>query len=424
MGVRITLPRIAELQCHPAQKQVFLRDSEVPGLSVRATAGSKSFVFESRLHGKTVRTTIGSVSHWTIERARERARTLRVLIDQGIDPREQMAELRETKRATQLAAEAACKATLRHLLDSYIDHLTNANKSAGSIISARSAFKCWVPEDAMSRPATSIRPEDVADWMRCCIAAGRERTASQLRASLNAAFNLAIRAPFDPRIDAAFKVFGAIANPCGPTPHVPRKAGNHTLSLLELRAYAAGLLTRDTVSRRLLLVSLLGGGQRLEQLARVPVSDWDDGGGVLTLYDRKGRSGRQPRTHKLPLAPIAAAIVRELVARAERLKSPWLFASAMPGYHHKYATPAQASETIRGVCKAIGAAHFDQLDLRRTCETQLAALGVSSDLRAQILSHALGTVADRHYQRHEFMAEKLAALRQWELHVMPAATHS
>jgi integrase len=124
------------------------------------------------------------------------------------------------------------------------------------------------------------------------------------------------------------------------------------------------------------------------------------------------------------LAPIAAAIVRELVARAERLKSPWLFASAMPGYHHKYATPAQASETIRRVCKAISAAHFDQLDLRRTCETQLAALGVSSDLRAQILSHALGTVADRHYQRHEFMVEKLAALRQWELHVMPAAAHS
>lgn len=419
MATKLTLPRISALQCHPAQKQVFLRDDVVPGLSVRATAGSKSFVFESRLHGRTIRKTIGSVTHWTIEQARERARALRVLIDQGIDPRDVEAEQLEAKRAALLAAEAASKATLKHLLDHYVDHLTDADRSTGSIISARSAFKCWIPEEAKKQPAASVKPEDVADWMRACIDAGKERTAGQLRASLNAAYNLAIRAPFDPRIDGVFKTFNITSNPCAPTPHVPRKAGNHTLSLKELRDYVTYLTTQTSISHQLLLVSLLAGGQRLEQLARVPLADWEESTGVLTLHDQKGRSGRPARIHKLPLGPKGTVTVQNLSERAKELGSPYLFASSMPGYKHLHTTSSQASESLRKSCKAIKATHFDQLDLRRTCETQLAAIGITSDLRAQILSHALGSLADRHYQRHDFMEEKTAALREWEAHLFP-----
>lgn len=56
---------------------------------------------------------------------------------------------------------------------------------------------------------------------------------------------------------------------------------------------------------------------------------------------------------------------------------------------------------------------FELRDLRRTCETMLAALGVSSDIRAQIQSHGLGGVQKRHYDRHEYMLEKRATLQKW-----------
>ena len=43
----------------------------------------------------------------------------------------------------------------------------------------------------------------------------------------------------------------------------------------------------------------------------------------------------------------------------------------------------------------------------------MAALGVSSDVRAQIQSHGLGGIQARHYDRHDYMPEKREALALW-----------
>jgi hypothetical protein len=53
---------------------------------------------------------------------------------------------------------------------------------------------------------------------------------------------------------------------------------------------------------------------------------------------------------------------------------------------------------------------FQLRDLRRTLETLLASLGVSRDVRGQVQSHGLGGVQNRHYDRHEYLAEKRATL--------------
>jgi len=69
---------------------------------------------------------------------------------------------------------------------------------------------------------------------------------------------------------------------------------------------------------------------------------------------------------------------------------------------------------------------FSMRDLRRTAETHMAALGISSDVRAQIQSHGLGGIQARHYDRHDYMPEKRAALALWTqrlkgiVHVAPA----
>jgi len=56
---------------------------------------------------------------------------------------------------------------------------------------------------------------------------------------------------------------------------------------------------------------------------------------------------------------------------------------------------------------------FSMRDLRRTAETHMAALGISSDVRAQIQSHGLGGIQARHYDRHDYMPEKRVALALW-----------
>jgi hypothetical protein len=44
----------------------------------------------------------------------------------------------------------------------------------------------------------------------------------------------------------------------------------------------------------------------------------------------------------------------------------------------------------------------------------LAGMGISKDIRAQLQSHGLGGVQDRHYDRYEYMDEKRRALEGWD----------
>jgi integrase len=84
--------------------------------------------------------------------------------------------------------------------------------------------------------------------------------------------------------------------------------------------------------------------------------------------------------------------------------------------------PETLSTVVAEIAKAMVAAKqarepFQLRDLRRTCETMLAALGVSSDVRAQLQSHGLGGVQARHYDRHSYFDEKRDALELWARHL-------
>jgi hypothetical protein len=58
-------------------------------------------------------------------------------------------------------------------------------------------------------------------------------------------------------------------------------------------------------------------------------------------------------------------------------------------------------------------------DLRRTCVSGMARLGVVPHVADKILNHQSGTISGvaAVYQRHEFLAERRAALNLWGAHV-------
>ena len=90
----LTVSRIEAAACPAGKQQVFLIDKTVPGLKLRVTSGgAKSFVFEARAKGSnTKRYTIGDAASWTLGAARAEARRMRVLMDQGIDPKQEARE--------------------------------------------------------------------------------------------------------------------------------------------------------------------------------------------------------------------------------------------------------------------------------------------------------------------------------------------
>ncbi|MEO6074539.1 MAG: Arm DNA-binding domain-containing protein, partial [Burkholderiales bacterium] len=106
-----TGPRVSAHKCEPGQTQAFMWDADTAGLGLRAThAGKLAYVFQSVYQGKTVRLTIGNPASWSIKQARDKARALQRLIDDGKDPRDLKRDALADK-ATKAAAVAAQEAT-------------------------------------------------------------------------------------------------------------------------------------------------------------------------------------------------------------------------------------------------------------------------------------------------------------------------
>ena len=106
--VPFTAGRVSKFVCEAGKAASFLWDTESTGLGLKASAGgSKVYVLQSRLEsGASVRLTIGSTKAWTHGAARDEARRLQVLIDSGIDPRQEKADRIAAAEAKRAADEA------------------------------------------------------------------------------------------------------------------------------------------------------------------------------------------------------------------------------------------------------------------------------------------------------------------------------
>lgn len=422
---RLTLERIRALKCPEGAKQYFLWDTEAPRLAVRATVGAKSFIFESKLNRQTIRRTIGDVRAWNLDDARTEARRLQTLVDQGIDPRELAKEQAEEKAAREAAKDAAKQAakarqryTLRAMCQAYTEALEAKGKQR-SAAATRSSFKCHVFEahpEIADLPAREVTALQIAAMVRKVREAGKERAAGILRSYLSAAFNAAKKSPFDASLPADLIPFGIEFNPVDSIPAIGVKAGNRTLSADELRAYLVAL--GPALPDQALKLALLSGGQRMAQLLRAKVSDFDEQAQNLRLWDGKGKRRQGPREHLLPLGQNAAALVVELLERAKEKGSTWLF-STHGAVAMTFTTPGKRVTEISAAMKG---EPFDLRDIRRTCETMLAGMGISRDTRAHLLSHGLSGVQAAHYDRHSYFDEKRAALLAWESRLEEIAT--
>lgn len=335
---------------------------------------------------------------------------------------------RQAEEEAQRAAEAAAREVARRereerqrfnlaaLLRAYCDHLEQKGKYQ-SAQDARSVFRVNIlrpAPDLAATPAREVTASALAARIRATRESGRERAAGKLRGYLFAAYSLATRAEFDTEAPSALIPFRIAHNPLVAIPNIPTRPGNRVLSRDELRALVGKL--GDDLTDAALRLCLFAGGQRASQVLRARASDFDEAAGVLRLLDPKGRRA-QPREHRLPLGPVAADLCKALVARAREVRpeetDPPLFAASPRAVLSLKSLTGRVSE----LSTDLGGPAFSFSDLRRTAETEMAALGFSTDLRAQVMSHGLSGVQEKHYNRHDFMQEKAAALVKWEAHL-------
>jgi len=327
-----------------------------------------------------------------------------------LESRRQAAEIEQQK------IESAKRFTFGAMLSLYADHLDRQGK-VRSAKSARSAFKVHIPDQLAELPAGKITRAQITESIRRVREAGKNRTAGILRAYLHAAYEVAMSAETDSGAPANFIPFQIDSNPVRGIKAIPVAAGQRVLSIEELMCYLAAL--DDRPSDIALKVALLAGGQRMEQLLKSTPADWDQKTKVLTLFDGKGKR-ITPRLHSLPLGEKAAELVGKQAERARAAGRPFIFFSER-SERIDVATPGKRAKEIAAV---MGGEMFDLRDIRRTCETHLAKIGISLDTRAQLLSHGISGVQAKHYDRYTYEREKRAALSRWEEYLHTGSTQA
>lgn len=404
-GGRLTWDRIRRFQCPADRQQAFLWDTEMPRLAVRATKGTKSFIFGGKLARQTVRITIGSVSAWTVEDARAEARRLQTLIDQGIDPRQEKADrIAEEEAVKQEVARRGTPAmeawaayiearTPRWSDDYRVSHAAFV-KEGGEIITRgtkRTKDGRTLPgilRPLILLPLSEISADAVRAWLR------REAATRPTHAGL--AFRM-LRAFINWCAD--HPEYRAYVHPDACAARIPRdelpkkRAKTDCLQREQLPSWFEHVRRLPNPVHSAYLQTLLLTGARREELTGVRWSDVDFQWRGLTIGDKVDDE------RIIPLTPYVAALLVPLPRRNE-----WVFSSPAAEFG-RLRDPRIAHN------KAIAAAGLPPLTLhglRRSFGTLAEWVECPAGVSAQIMGHKPSATAEKHYR-----VRPLDLLRKW-----------
>jgi integrase len=178
--IGFTAPKIAAFTCPTGKSQAFLWDAKTPALGLRATSSNaKSYIFETWFNGNSLRMTIGDVSTWSITKAQQEARRLKVLTDQGIDPREERAQINAQTIARQVKGVSALTVWDEYLNDRKAkwgerhlsDHQEMVRQGGAVITRGAKAGQQKIKKDGilrvvLNRPLGEINRDVVGAWIK------------------------------------------------------------------------------------------------------------------------------------------------------------------------------------------------------------------------------------------------------------------
>ncbi len=401
--VKLTTGRIRDFAAETGQS--FLWDSEAPGLAVRATAGSKAFIYQAKLNGRAIRVTIGDVRVWGIDDARTEARRLQTLIDQGTDPREHKkeriaaseAKREESRRQEMTVAEAwnaytkarRHKWSPRHLLD----HENIADAGGQPRKRGHGTTEPGPLAELMQINLTDLTPARVEAWLKN-ETAKRPTYAALAYRLLRAFVRWAASHPDYADVTHLDAVGSRIAKDF--VHRVKAKEGD-SLQREQLRPWfeSVGKIGNPVIAAY--LQALLLTGARREELATLKWEDVDFQWKGLTIGDKV--EGKRI----IPLTPYVASLMANLPRR-----NVWVFSSPT-------AASGRLTEPRIQHVKALAAAGLPHLSihgLRRSFGTLAEWVECPTGVVAQIMGHKPSAIAEKHYRRRP-----LDLLRMWHTRI-------
>ncbi|EXI78532.1 MAG: site-specific tyrosine recombinase XerC [Candidatus Accumulibacter appositus] len=419
--VNFTAGRVAAFCCEEGKQAEFLWDTSASGLGLKASAGgSKRYVLQSRLEsGATIRLTIGDPRTWTLSAARDEARRLQTLIDQGIDPRQEKldriaaAEAKRAEDEVKRVEAQRIEAPALEAWQSYIDAKRPRAGVGGKRWGERTLLDHQRLVDPGGKPKTrGRRPGEGDTTMPGALLALLNRPLERITADCVRAWLKDEAAKRPTQAALAFRLLRAFLNWCSDRPeyrdqaHVdacgsrmaknelPKKiAKDDCLQREQLSAwFAAVRQIQNPVIAAYLQTTLLAGARR-EEVAGIRWEDVDFQWKSLTIGDKV--DGKRT----IPLTPFVASLLAALPRRNE-----WVFSSPT-------AASGRLQEPRIQHNKALTAAGLPDLSihgLRRSFATLSEWVECPAGISAQIMGHKPTAIAEKHY-----LKRPLDLLRKW-----------
>jgi integrase len=363
-----------------ASKDTVYWDAGLPGFGVKVTPrGRKVFVVLYRIGGAGSRLrkyTIGPYGRVTLQMARAEAQKVLAARLEGRDP---ATEKRESKR--RMTADR-----VDDLIEVFIvQHVSKTRKAA-----------------EISR---LLRREVVSRWGNRCVHAIGKRDIVEL------ASEIAQRGT-PMAANTLLKVIKTFLNWCvgravidaSPAEGVPRPgkevARDRVLTNNELASVIRA--ARQIGGAYGGIVEMLAlTGQRREEVAQMVGDEIDFNSRTWTLPGSRTKNGKPHIVH------LSEACIK-LIKRASGLGS-YVFSISGVKPFQNFTNAKRALDELSGVTG------WRLHDLRRTCVSGMARLGVPPHVADKILNHQSGTISGvaAVYQRHDFLAERKLALEQW-----------
>jgi integrase len=365
----------------PAKDMVYW-DSGCPGFGVKVTPkGRKVFIVlyrgaESRLR----KYTIGPYGRVTLHQARAAALKIFAARTEGRDP---AAEKQKARR--RLVADR-----VEDLVELYIVEHVSKTRSAREIsrLLRREVIPKWG-----TRSVHEINKRQMIDLVSEVSARGAPSAANKLLKVIKTFFGWCVG-----------RAILEISPAKGLAAPAREKSRDRVLSDEEL-ALAIGAARQISGPYGAIVEFLALTGQRREEVAQLTWKELDLTGQVWTIPASRTKNAKPHLVH----------LSRRSIKVLMRMPKLGGFV-----FSHSGAKPFQSfSSAKRELDKISGLTGWRLHDLRRTCVSGMARLGVPPHVADKVLNHQTGTISGvaAVYQRHEFLAERKDALDRWGVHV-------
>lgn len=399
--VNFTPGRVVAFKCPNAKAEVFLWDTQVPGLGLRARkGGGKSYIFQGRINSRSLRISIGSPDSWDIDTVRAEARRLRMLIDSGKDPRQEKKE-REVANEQARHEQERAAITLGVVWPQYIesreqdwsqthhsDHLKAMQAPGLPRKRSKDKTTAGVLYALRGDRLAELTPERVAHWLKQ-EKKTRPTVAARGYRLLRACLTWCNEQPHLKGVVNVTELMNGTVRRALPKP----KAKSDALQREQLGLWFETVRTIPNPVISAYLQGLLLTGSRREEMARLRWVDVDFQWKSMNIRDKV--EGERI----IPLTPYLSQLLVALPRRNE-----WVFSSTT-------SATGRLTDAYRAHTKALqvaGLPHVSLHGLRRSFGTLSEWVECPVGVVAQIQGHKPSALAEKHYRRRP-----LDLLRKW-----------